>query len=165
MRHPRWILPISMLSASCLLLLAFGLERYWVGAIAAAGLGFWGWYDFKKKEWTWGVDIFLVGAVMLVTIGAILKLRPYLLLPALLFALVFWDIARFQRRMADSPASQKLVNIENRHLGLLGVVVAVGGVVALITLAFQVQLSFAVILILGVVLVISLGQIYRLLRS
>ena len=165
MRHTKWILPLSMLSASFLLLLAFGFERYWVGAIAAAGLGFWGWYDSKKKEWTWGVDIFLVGAVMLVTIGAIMKLRLYLLLPALLFALVFWDVARFQRRMADSPASQKLVEIERRHLGLLGVVIAVGGVVAFITLAFQVQLSFAVILILGVVLVISLGQIYRLLRS
>jgi hypothetical protein len=154
-----------MLSASFLLLLAFGLERYWVGAIAAAGLGFWGWYDLKKRSWTWAVDLFLVGAVMLVAIGAIMKLRPYLLLPTLLFALVFWDIARFQRRMADSPASQKLMDIERRHLGLLGAVIAVGGVVALVTLAFQVQLSFAVILVLGVVLVISLGQIYRLLRS
>jgi hypothetical protein len=94
-----------------------------------------------------------------------MKLRPYLLLPALLFSLVFWDIARFQRRMADSPTSKKLVDIERRHLGLLGVVIAIGGVVAFITLAFQVQLSFAVILILGVVLVISLGQIYRLLRN
>ena len=165
MKHTRWILPVSLLSASFLLLLAFGLERYWLGAIAAAGLGFWGWYDFKKREWTWGVDIFLVGAVLLVTIGAILELRLYLLLPTLLFALVFWDIARFQMRMADAPASQKLVDIERRHLSLLGVVIAVGGVVAFITLAFQVQLSFAVILILGVVLVISLGQIYRLLRS
>jgi hypothetical protein len=165
MRHTRWILPVSMLSATFLLLLAFGLERYWVGVIAAAGLGFWGWYDIKKRKWTWAVDMFLVGAVMLVTIGAIMKLRLYLLLPTLLFALVFWDIARFQRRMADSPASQKLTDIERRHLSLLGVVIAVGGVAALITQAIQVQLSFAVILILGVVLVISLGQIYRLLRS
>lgn len=165
MRHARWILPVSMLLAALLLLLAFGLERYWVGAIAAAGLGFWGWYDIKKRKWTWAVDMFLVGAVMLVTIGAIMKLRPYLLLPAVLSALVFWDIARFQRRMGNSPPSQKLMDIERRHLGLLGAVIAVGGVVAFITLAFQVQLSFAVILILGVVLVISLGQIYRLLRS
>ena len=165
MKHTKWILPVSMLSASFLLLLAFGLERYWVGVFAVAGLGFWGWYDFKKREWTWSVDIFLVGALMLVTIGAILRLRLYLLLPTLLFTLVFWDLARFQRRMAGSPASQKLGDIENRHLGLLSVVVIVGGVVALITFAFQVQISFIVILILGVVLVISLGQIYRLLRS
>ena len=59
----------------------------------------------------------------------------------------------------------KLYDIERRHLGLLGVVIAVGGVIAFISLTFQVQLSFAAILILGVVLVISLGQIYRLLRS
>jgi hypothetical protein len=154
-----------MLSASFLLLLAFGFERYWVGAIAAAGLGLWGWYDMKNREWDWGVDLFLLGAVILVTVGAIMKLRPYLLLPALLLSLVFWDIARFQRRMVDSSASQKLVDIERRHLGLLGVVIAVGGVVTFLTLTFQVQLSFAVILILGVVLVISIGQIYRLLRS
>ena len=165
MKHTKWILPVSMLFASFLLLLAFGLERYWVGTIAAAGLGLWSWYDFKKREWVWGVDLFLVGAVMLVTIGAILKLRLYLLLPTLIFALVFWDLARFQRRMADSPASQKLVEIESRHLGLLSIVVILGGFAALITLVFQVQLSFVVILILGVVLVISLGQIYRLLRS
>ena len=165
MRYTKWMLPVSMLSASFLLLLAFGLERYWVGVFAAAGLGFWSWYDLKKREWTWGVDIFLVGAVMLTTIGAILRLREYLLLPTLLFALVFWDLARFQWRMADSPASQKLVDIERRRLGLLGVVIALGGVIAFITLVFQVQLSFAVILILGVILVISLGQIYRLLRS
>ena len=112
MRYTRWILPVSMLSVAFLLLLAFGLERYWVGAIAAAGLGLWGWYDLKKRAWTWAVDLFLVGAVILVTVGAIMNLRPYLLLPALLFALVFWDV-----------------------------------------------------LVLEVVLVISLGQIYRLLRS
>ncbi|MFL7871788.1 MAG: hypothetical protein ACK2U1_17645 [Anaerolineales bacterium] len=156
---------MSMLSASFLLLLAYGLGEYWLGALAAAGLGLWGWYDLKKRKWVWGVDIFLVVAVLLVTVGAILELRLYLLLPALLFTLVFWDIARFQIRMADAPASQKLVDIERRHLSILGMVIAVGGVVAFVTLAFQVQLSFAVILILGVVLVISLGQIYRLLRS
>ena len=76
MKHTKWILPVSMLSASFLLLLAFGLERYWVGVFAVAGLGFWGWYDFKKREWTWGVDIFLVGALMPLKYTQRMKLPP-----------------------------------------------------------------------------------------
>ena len=165
MNDSKPILPVSILIAALPLLLAYSLEQFWVGSVAAMGLGFWGWYDLKKGRWAWSIDVFLAGVVILTTIGALLGLRLYLLLPALLSAITAWDLARFQTRMGDSPISDKLLDIEKRHLSLLGVAIVGGGVSTVITLAFQFQLSFAVTLILGVILVISLGQIYRLLRN
>ena len=165
MNYSKLIMPVSILIATLPLLLAYGLEQFWIGSVAAVGLGFWGWYDFKKKKWVWSIDLFLAGVVILATVGALLGLRLFLLLPALLSALTTWDLARFQTRMGDSPASQKLLDIEKRHLSLLGVVIVGGGLSTVITLAFQFQLSFAITLILGVILVISLGQILRLLRN
>ena len=165
MNDSKPILPVSILIAVLPLLLAYGLEQFWAGAVAAVGLGFWGWYVLKKGKRAWNIDIFLVGVVILTTAGALLGLRMYLLLPAFLCALTSWDLTRFQARMGDSPTSEKLLDIEKRHLSLLGVAIVGGGVSTVITLAFQFQLSFAVTLILGVILVISLGQIYRLSRN
>ena len=42
----------------------------------------WGWYDSKKKEWTWGVDIFLVGAVILVVAVVYILVIGRRLIPA-----------------------------------------------------------------------------------
>ena len=165
MNDSKPILPVSTLIAALPLLLAYGLEQFWVGAVAAMGLGFWGWYDLKKGKWAWRIDVFLAGVVILATTGALLGLRLYLLLPALLSAITAWDLARFQTRMGDSPTSEKLLDIEKRHLSLLSVAIVGGGVSTAITLAFQFQLSFAITLILGVILVISLGQIYRLSKN
>ena len=164
MNSSKLILPVSILIATLPLLLAYSLEQFWIGAVAAMGLGFWGWYDFREGKWAWSIDIFLAGVVILSTIGALLGLGLFLLLPALLSALTAWDLARFQTRMGDSPTSQKLLEIEKRHLSLLGVVIVGGGVSTIITFVFKFQLSFSITLILGIILVISLGQIYRFLR-
>ena len=152
---------VSVLTTTMVLLLAYSLELFWFGALSAVGLGFVGWYGLNKK-WSWSSDLLLTGAVILVTIGALLRLKLYLLLPGLLSALAAWDLGRFLQRLGDEPVTEKL---ERRHLNLLVLALISGGILGSVVLIFEVQLSFWMALALGVVLIISLGQIYRLSRS
>ena len=159
------ILVVSILIAPVALSLAYGLEQYWVGSVAALGLGLWGLYGWKKRQSAWSADLFFGGVVLLVTIGGLLGLMTYLLLLALLSALGAWDLIRFQRRIEHSPLSESILKIEKRHLTLLGLTLLGGGIFAGVMLTVRMQISFSVTLVLGVILIVSLGEIIRLLRN
>jgi hypothetical protein len=98
-------------------------------------------------------------------IGALLGLKVYLLLPAMLSALASWDLGCFQQRMAGTSVSKSIRKIEKRHLGLLGLALGVGGIFAGVVLVARVHTNFGIALTLGVMLVISLGQVYRFLTD
>ncbi len=165
MTYRMMISVVSILIAPVALSLTFGLEQYWVGSVAAVGLGLWGLYGWKKVKSAWSADLFFGGVVLLVTIGGLLGLMTYLLLLALLFALGAWDLIRFQRRIEHSPFSEGILKIEKRHLTLLGLVLLGGGILAVVMLTARMQISFSIMLVLGVILIISLGQIIRMLRN
>jgi hypothetical protein len=156
---------VGVITASTALLLAYGMERSWLGAMMATGLGLFVWLGQNTQKWPWSINLFLVGVVILVIIGALLALKPSLLLIAIIGALTSWDLARFQQRNKHNPVSESTRKIEKRHLSLLGLALGSGGVLAFVVLITQMQLSFGVALISGVVLIISLGQVYRLLRN
>lgn len=154
-----------MLVAPMALVLAYLLEHYWIGSVAALGLGLWGWIGWKKMQGARIADLFLGGMVLLVMIGGLLHLMAYLLLPALLAALGAWDLIRFQGRIGHPPFSESVLEIEKQHLTLLGFVLLAGGILASLMLIARIQISFSVSLVLGVILIISLGQVVRLLRN
>ena len=156
---------VGMLMASIALLLAYGIELLWVGAITAIGLGFLGWLGQYKQKWPWTIDLFLAGVVILVTIGVLLGLRLYLLLPAILGALTAWDLARFQRRTRKALISAAIRKIEKRHLSLLALSLGSGVIFAGVVLTVRVPISYGVALVISVVLIISFGQIYRMLTN
>ena len=159
------IFTVSNLIAAAALSLAYGLEQYWVGSVAALGLGLWGWYSIKKVQSAWGADLFLAGVVLLVTIGVLLNLITYLLFTALLGALGAWDLIRFQKRIEHSPQSEGILQIDKRHLTLLGFTLLIGGILAGVLGTVRLQLSFGVTLSLGVILIITLGEIIRVVRN
>jgi hypothetical protein len=165
MTYRMMISVVSILIAPVALSLTYGLEQYWVGSVAALGLGLWGLYAWKKVQSAWIADLFFAGVVLLVTIGGFLGLMTYLLLLALLCALGAWDLIRFQRRIEHSPFSEGILKIEKRHLTLLGLVLLGGGIFAGVMLTARMQISFGITLVLGVILIISLGGILRLLRN
>jgi len=165
MNYRRLIIATSILTVSLTLSLAFGLEHYWAGSMAALGVGVWGWYGFNKARNVRGIDIYFVGVVLLVTIGGILDLMTVLLFFALIGALGAWDLTRFQKRIEHSPHSESIPLIEKRHLTLLGIALLGGCVLAGIMLNTRAQISFSVTLILGIVLIISLGEIIRIMRN
>lgn len=159
------IFTVSNLIATVALSLAYGLEQFWVGSIAALGLGLWSWIGLNKVRGAWIADLFLMGVVLLVTIGGLLDLIPYLLFIAILGALGAWDLFRFQKRIEHSPKSEEILQIEKRHIILLGLTLAIGGALAGVLGTVRMQLSFGVTLALGVILIITLGEIIRAVRK
>jgi hypothetical protein len=156
---------VSILTVIVALFLAFGFEQYWLGSVAALGLGWGGWFGLKKARNAWSADLFLAGVVLLVTIGALLDLITNYLLVAILGALGAWDLIRFQKRIAHSPRSEDILQIEKQHLGFLGLTILIGGSLAVVIGIVRMQIGFGVTLISGVILIIILSEIIRQLKN
>ena len=165
MNYRKSVFLLTLIAASLTLLLAYGMELLWLGAISALGLGLIGWLGQYKQKWSWTIHLFLIGVVVLVMFGVLLDLRLYLLMPALLAALAAWDLGRYQQRLKDVSDSESIQRIEKRHLGLLALALVSGGIIASIVLTTHIQIGFGITLVFGVILVISLGQIYRMLTN
>ncbi len=165
MKYTKSIFLLSLLTTSLTLILAFALERFWLGASVAVGLGFLNWFGFYRQKWAWIGNLYLAGAIILAVIGALFELRLDLLLPAILGTIASWDLSRFQQRLRDEPISEVTLQIEKRHLILLGFALLSGGILTLLVVSFRVRLSFGVVLAVGVILIASLGQIFNLLRN
>lgn len=159
---------LCLLIGTASLFIAFSLSGYWVGAAAALGLaylGWYGWHGLKKPLNAWSADLYLGAAILLVTIAAFLDLKVYLLFIAVVCAIGAWDLTRFDKRLTHSPSSEDIPRIEKRHLTLLGITGLAAGLMALLIGTIRLQLNFSISLVLGIGLVISLGQIIRFFRK
>jgi hypothetical protein len=159
------MIAVSILIAVAALSLAYGLEQFWLGSAAAIMLGWWAWYGKKKERSAWSADVFMLGVVVLVTIGGFQGLRTYLLFIAILGALGAWDLLRFHRRIGHAPSSEEIPQIEKRHLGLLGLALLIAVIAGGIMAAVRLEINFGITLFFGVLLIITLGEILRFLRS
>lgn len=150
------------------LLLAYGLAENWPGAVAALGAGLagvFGWYGKDKNRSDWGINSFWVGIILLVTLGALLDLNAFLLVIAVVSGLGAWDVVRFHKSVADFSASEKILQIEKRHLALLGGTLLAGGILAFAVAGVRIQITFFLSLVLGVILIFALSGIIRLLHK
>lgn len=155
----------GVLVSTVALSLSYSFEQYWAGSVAALGLGLCGLLCMKKRQSIWIRDTFLVGAVLLVSIGNFLNLNIYLLLLAIIGTVGTWDIIRFYARIEHSILSESIHIIEKQHLKLLGIALLCGSIFGYSILTFRMQLSFGFSLVLGILLIFSLGGIARLLRN
>lgn len=147
------------------LALSFGLQGFWIGALAALGLGLGGWIGWREEMEFWNPDIYFTAAILLTAFGAFLGLMSILLVIAVAAALAGWDLLRFLERIKQSDSFEKIDAFEKPHLAQLGFTLLGGSVTASIVLSAQVQISFTVALVLAGVLIISVGQLIRLLRN
>ncbi len=154
----------GILVATAALLLAYSLGRFWLGATAALAVGLWGWFGAERK-WDWASDLFLVGVMVLVTLGTLAQLPSFLLLFALLGALAAWDLGRFVQRLRNAPLNSVLPAMEERHLSLLILAIALGGTLSAAGLIIRVPLSFGLTLFLGMALVVLIERTIRRLKS
>ncbi|MFC1996083.1 hypothetical protein ACFLXI_00560 [Chloroflexota bacterium] len=156
---------VGVLTASITLLLAYAMELHWQGAVMAMGLGIVGWFGPKFRKFLWSADLFLAGVLILVTIGVLIGLKVYLLLPATLGALAAWDLTRFQKRVEYITVFDGIQIIEKRHLGFLVLALGSGGIFAGFVLTTRIPISFGIALVCGVILIIILGKIFQILRN
>lgn len=149
-------------------LLAYGLGQIWFGAVAALGVGLagmYGWYGQDPLRSEWGVHIFWLGSVLLVTFGALLHLNAFLLVFAMVGGLGAWDLLRFHNSVADFSASEKLPQIETQHLTLLALTLLGGGILAVIVMVVRIQITYFLALVLGIFLIFALSWAIRLLQK
>ena len=150
------------------LLLAYGLDQQWFGmsVVSVIGLvGGFGWYSKRPVLSDWLISIVWVGIVLAVIMGVLLNLNTILLIFTVIGGLAAWDLVRFDRALAGYPVSEVLLQIEKRHLLLLGSTLLIGGILAVIVTAISVQISFFWVLLLGVVLIFTLSLLVRLMQK
>ena len=151
------LLPISVGLATLALALGYGLGGRWAAAAAALAAGvLWlaGWW--RRIAGTEGAG--LLAFTGLAAWGLWLGLGAGWMLLAVVGALVAWDLAPFQRRMAATDRVQEQAAIERRHLARLGLVIGLGCFLALLALGIELRLTFLPILLLGLLAVIGLGR-------
>lgn len=159
----RYLRQIGIVTTIIALLLAAGLDQLWyiLGAIVLGVLTWMG----MTWCWTWAETWFLVGVALLTTIGSLASFSPVFLIVAMLAAIATWDLRRFEQRFQPFPQPADIQVMEKRHLKLLALALAAGGILALAVIWIRAQLNFYVLLALAVGLVISLGRLFRMLRS
>jgi hypothetical protein len=122
------------------------------------------WLAGWARQLDWTATAGLVAYTGLAANGIWLGLGAGWMLLALVAALVAWDLAPFQRRMASTDGVRKQGAVERRHLVRLGLVVGLGSVLALLTLGIELRLTFLSALLLGLLAVIGLGRALSHLR-
>lgn len=151
------LLPISVGLATLALALGYGLGGRWTVAAAALAAGvLWlaGWW--RRLD---GVEsVGLLAFAGLAAAGLWLELGAGWMLLGLVGALLAWDLAPFQRRMAAMGRVQEREAVERQHLARLGLVTGLGLLLALLALGIELRLTFLPTLLLGLLAVIGLGR-------
>lgn len=144
----------SFFLACFVMALALSMERQWLWVALALGLGVAGWYLLDKIRWQAGQAgfIILVGAA---AAGIFLGLPLWLMLPAVVFALGFWDLDAFLYRIARFQSDERIERLRKAHHYRLAVTLLAGVVISLPGLFLRLDLSLGWAILLG--LVIFLG--------
>jgi hypothetical protein len=97
----------------------------------------------------------------LATWGLWLRLPGWLMLFVVLLAITGWDLGRFSYRMLAVTDVNTGRRLERIHITRLGITLAAGLVLGIITLLVHVSLDFIWILILGFLAMIALNRFTR----
>jgi len=150
------------------LLLAYGIEQIWFGGSIVIGVGLvgaFGWFTMRREYSDWATGLFLVGIVLMITFGAFLDLNLFLLMAAMVSGLGAWDLMRFDKGLERYALSENSLDLERRHLFLLGGTLLGGAVLALVVAFVQIQIGFFTALGLGIILILALSGTIRLIQK
>ncbi|MGD8624715.1 MAG: hypothetical protein PVF47_02325 [Anaerolineae bacterium] len=151
------LLPATVGLATLALALGYGLGAQWTGTAAALAAGLL-WLAAWWRRLPWTAAAGLVAFTILAAGGIWLGLGAGWMLLALIAALAAWDLDAFARRLAGADRIHEEEAVERRHLARLGLVIGLGGFLALLALGIELRLTFLPALLLGLLAVIGLGR-------
>lgn len=117
------------------------------------GAWLFGWRRAIQPAMDWG----LAGAVGLAA-GASIIASPWLALPALIAALLAWDLLRFDLQLRAFSRVDDLSRIERHHVRRAALTLAAGLLPSMAALLVRAQFSFAIIALLAVIVVLALAR-------
>jgi hypothetical protein len=122
-------------------------------SIVLGGAWLYGWRRAMQRA----LDLGLAGATGLAA-GVSAIASPWLALPALIAALLAWDLLRFDLQLRFFTRVDDLDLIERQHLQRAALTMTAGLALSMVALLVRAQFSFAVIALLAVVAVLVLAR-------
>jgi hypothetical protein len=150
-------LNVGILTTAGALAAAYGLSGFWVPAIAILLMGVL-WIGSQRTRWTWLGWLMMALFSAAAAAGALLGLRPTLLVVGLVGALSAWDLDGLASQLERVDAVERECVLKRRHLRRLLVVDGVGVVCAILALTIRVTVSFGVALMLGLIAILGLSR-------
>ena len=163
MNRIRQVFIFSYLISGGCLVLGFLLADLWWAALVIVAYRLLLWFgSYWNKNWFTSV-VFILDFVIII-VGIPLRVSVIVLLVGLLGSLIMWDTAGSYYRYKDIEFYNDEITHAHRHIKRLMVTVAVGGVLAFISLAvtlkpgFGTMVIFSLLSVLGIVIGIQLAR-------
>ena len=102
----------------------------------------------QKRSSFWIGACILLAAVFLASIGMIAGFSPVLMITASTFALVSWDLVRFNQSLDGTEKENNWVRLEKHHLRVLVMAISAGLVIALAGAYIDLHISLVGIIML-----------------
>lgn len=151
------VLPVSIILATSVLALGYGLGGFWIPAILMLAMGSL-WLLGRRTSCRWSASVMLILLVIAAAIGLRMDLEPALMLFGVVAALSAWDLDHFARRLTEAGRVEQEQALTRHHLRRLLIVDAVGLLLGAVALLIRVDLSFGVVLLLALLALLGLSR-------
>jgi hypothetical protein len=153
----------SIVLATGVLALGYGLVGWWLGAILVVAAGvIWGIGVWRRWKWTAYLSfIFPIGAA---AVGYWLGMRHLFMLFGVCASLAAWDLDRFQWRFRSLKHDEAIMAMEKVHIYRLSLVIGAGLLVSVVGLQVNVKPAFGIVLVTSMLMIIALNRALSLFR-
>ncbi len=153
----------SSIIATLTLALGYGLIPLWSGAMLVAIMGL-AWLVWQQRRVGWLNDLGFAFMIVTAAVGVWWGAPAGWMLAGTVAALAAWDLARFDRRLAQVEQITGEGQLRRDHLERLLVVAGLGLGFGGLALSIQFELSLGWTILLGFLVVIGLGRIIKVAR-
>lgn len=159
-----WLSPLAGMLASGLLAAGYVLDapEPWVASVALVPALLW--IAARQRGWAPAADASLALFLALAGLGVWLGVGAGWMLPAAVTGLGAWDLAHFERRIAQAGHVEGRDRLAARHLAYLLPVLVLGLALAMVGARVRLDLGFFPALLLGVLAVAGLALLVTYLR-
>ncbi len=160
---PKSLLGSIVLTSGIIMFANITLQEYLIAALAFVFGSAWLLLEIKKKESPHSV--FFLFFLVLAILGSLRNLPIPIMLLALSFDLVSWDLSRFQARIRNEVTSDTKNLLEIKHLQNLAITTSIGFLVALIPVFVHISINFVIFLIIILAIMLGLRKSILYLRN
>lgn len=163
MKQAEWVMWGCLALSIAALALGYALAGLWVGLVFVLVAGLW--YLMRRRRWAWlahlALTLLLLGAGGGVFIGA----PAGLMLAAVIFALVAWDLEHFLWRLGYLHNPELAPVVVRRHFTRLAVALGAGAVLSAAALLLQLQIKLWLEILFGIAAIYGLSRIIMIFRN